>query len=143
LSSRSISVPIKEGDPGRYNIYAVIVETSVKEAAQLRERFYQLKHPKEAHKDHPYTGSYQFVPMLKSKQWPVEKIYQLAQLHVSIMDHLRPLYIQNIQDINNVIVPNGDSLLQVFLRLPVTCREQSLDPANLLHSIHNTRQPER
>ena len=46
LSSRSVSVPIKEDDPHRYSFNAVVVETSTKHAAKLRERFYGLQDPR-------------------------------------------------------------------------------------------------
>jgi hypothetical protein len=90
LSSRSISVPIKEGEPGRYSLHVVVVETASKDAAALRERFYERQHPDKARDIYPYTGVNQFIPMVKSKEWPTAKIYQLAQLHVSLVTTLRP-----------------------------------------------------
>jgi hypothetical protein len=62
LSSRSISVPIREGDPSRYSFQAVVIETSVQHAQSLREKFYKLDPPDKAQTDYPYTGIYQFVP---------------------------------------------------------------------------------
>jgi hypothetical protein len=75
LSSRSVSVPIKEDDTHRYTFNAVVVETSAKYASKLRDRFYDLKDPRTAIVDYPYTGLYQFVPMVKSSEWPIAKIY--------------------------------------------------------------------
>jgi hypothetical protein len=73
LSSRSISVPIKEGDRSRFSFQAIVVETLVKHAQPLREKFYKLDPPQKAVANYPYTGNYQFVPMLKTKEWPIEK----------------------------------------------------------------------
>jgi len=66
LSSRSVSVPIKEDDTRRYSFTAVVVETSTKHASHLREQFYHLGNHRTATTDYPYTGLYQFVPMVKS-----------------------------------------------------------------------------
>jgi len=96
LSSRSVSVPIKEDDTRRYSFTAVVVETSTKHASQLRERFYDLSDPRTATTDYPYTGLYQFVPMVKSTDWPIPKIYQLARLHSSIINDLKAIYVHNI-----------------------------------------------
>jgi hypothetical protein len=48
------------------------------------------------------STSFQFVPMVKPNDWPISKIYQLAHLHSSIVDDLKPIYIHHIQDLNNV-----------------------------------------
>jgi hypothetical protein len=69
LSSHLVSVPIKEDDPLRYSFNAVVVETSTKHAANLRERFHGLQDPQIAIGDYPYTGLYQFVPMVKSRRF--------------------------------------------------------------------------
>jgi hypothetical protein len=69
LSSHLVSVPIKEDDPLRYSFNAVVVETSTKHAAKLRERFHGLQDPQTAIGDYPYTGPYQFVPMVKSRRF--------------------------------------------------------------------------
>jgi hypothetical protein len=142
LSSRSISVPIKEGDPGRFSFQAIVVETSVPYAQPLREKFYQLDPPNTAQETYPYTGMYPFVPLMKSKEWTLAKIYQLAQLHVSIVTHLHPLFITNLQDINNIINKQGNSLLQGFYGMtttPISIHDSEITPpAQLIHSIHNT-----
>jgi hypothetical protein len=116
ISARSVSVPIKEDDTRQYTFNAVIIETSTKYAARLRECFYVLQDPTKATESYPYTGLYQFVPMVKSADWLVAKIYQLAHLHSSIIDDLKPIYVHHIQDINNVIDDDGHSLLQGFLQ---------------------------
>jgi hypothetical protein len=72
LSSRSISVPISDGSPERYTFQAVVVETAAPHATTLREKFYELENPATATKSYPYTGSYQFVPLVKSKEWPTQ-----------------------------------------------------------------------
>ncbi len=89
LSSRSISVPVKEGDPSRYSFQAIVVETSTQLASTIWEKFYELDQPAKAQAIYPYTGMYQFVPLLKSKEWPVDKIYKLARLHVNLIESLR------------------------------------------------------
>jgi hypothetical protein len=85
---------------------------------------------------------YQFVPLLKSKEWPISKIYKLAQLHVSIVEGLRPLFITKLQDINNVINAEGNSLMQGFycMTVPPDLQSESgiTPPSQLIHSIHNT-----
>jgi hypothetical protein len=143
LSSRSISVPITETNPSRYSFQAIIVETSTSHVQQLREKFYQLAHPSKAKIDYPYTGMYPFVPLLKSKEWPISKIYQLAQVRVKIIDDLRTLYVTNLQDINNIIGLYNHALMQGFYGMTVTAEERQITngmtPATqLIHSTHNT-----
>jgi hypothetical protein len=142
LSSRSISVPIKEGDRSRFSFQAIVVETLVKHAQPLREKFYKLDPPQKAVANYPYTGNYQFVPMLKTKEWPIEKIYQLAKLHVSTIEALQPLFITNLQDVNNIIDDQGNSLMQGFYGMTVPSTTPETDGATLssrlIHSIHNT-----
>jgi hypothetical protein len=94
LSSRSISVPISDGDSGRYSLQAMVVETSVSSTQKPRERFYSLESPSTAATNYPYRGMYQFVPMLKSVEWPISKIYQLAQWHIRIINSLKPIYVE-------------------------------------------------
>jgi hypothetical protein len=131
LSSHSVSVPIKEDDPRRYSFNAVVVETSTKHATRLCERFYELSDPSKAISDYPYTGLYQFVPMVKSTDWPIQKIYQLAHLHSSIIDDLKTIYVHHIQDVNNVVDDSGYSLLQGFYGMTVT-GQPSTDPKDRL-----------
>jgi hypothetical protein len=105
-----------------------------------------LSHPSTAIQTYPYNDQHQFLPMIKSKEWPVQKVYHLAQLHVSIIESLRPLYISPLQDLNNVVDDRGDSLLHVFQCLPRPAPQPSMSdgsplPSMLLHSAHNTRQP--
>jgi len=71
--------------------------------------------------------------MLKSKEWPISKIYRLAKLHVNIIDGLRPLYLENLQDKHQMINKYGDSLLQGFLNATIS----ALDTMPLFHSMHN------
>jgi hypothetical protein len=141
LSSRSVSVPIKEDDPRRYSFNAVIVETSTKHATRLRERFYELADPCKAISEYPYTGLYQFVPMVKSTDWPIQKIYQLAQLHSSIIDDLKTIYVHHIQDVNNVVDDSGYSLLQGLYGMTVSGQPSNDPKDRLIQSIHNTSKP--
>jgi hypothetical protein len=128
LSSHSISVPVKEGDPSRYSFQAIVVETPTQLASTIREKFYELDHPAKAQAIYPYTGMYHFVPLLKSKEWPMDKIYKLARLHVNLIKSLRPMYVNNLQDINHVIDEEGNSLMQGFM----ACRY-------LLHNVTKQR----
>jgi hypothetical protein len=74
LSSRTISVPIDNSkDASRYSFPAVAVETSACQSKHLREAFFSQPKPDESKIKFPYTGLYQFVPMLQSKEWPVVK----------------------------------------------------------------------
>jgi hypothetical protein len=119
------------------------VETSTQYAPTLWEKFYALDHPTIAREVFPCTGKYQFVPLLQSKEWTIQKIYQLAKLHVNIIEWLKPLYIANLQDINNEIDEMGTSLMHGFYGMTVSSSEQKvfngITPANqLIHSIHNT-----
>jgi hypothetical protein len=141
LSSCSVSVPIKEDDPRRYSFNAVVIETSTKHATRLRERFYELADPSKAISDYPYTGLYQFVPMVKSTDWSIQKIYQLAQLHSSIIDDLKTIYVHHIQDVNNIIDDSGYSLLQGFYGMTVTGQPSNDPKDRLIQSIHNTSKP--
>lgn len=136
LSSRTISVPVTEGKPEKFSFNAVVVETSVKNAALLRERFYALGDPLNIKNFFPYTGGNQFVPLLKSKEWSVTKIYRLAKVHMQVIMDLKPIFLQNIRDLRNSIGPNFN-LRQGFCGM-----ETSPSTGNpielLLHSIHNT-----
>jgi hypothetical protein len=145
LSARTISVPLKEGEPGRFSFQAVVVETAVKHATKLRDFFYMQDNPATAVKTYPYTGMNQFVPLLKSTEWTVQKIFLLAQLHVKIIDDLKKIYVHNLKDLNNVINANNEALLQSFYELKMSgtyvhpIRHVASD--QLIHSIHNTGKP--
>jgi hypothetical protein len=76
--------------------------------------------PAVATANYPDTGVYQFVPMIKSKEWPVTKILHLVKLHYSIIGRLRPLYPENLQDIHHVVNDSGGSLLEGFLNTTIT-----------------------
>jgi hypothetical protein len=41
--------------------------------------------------------------MVKSKEWPISKILQLAKMHVAKVNDLKPLYLENIQDIHHMM----------------------------------------
>jgi hypothetical protein len=140
LTARTISVPLAEDNPGKFSFQAVVVETSAKHAATLRERFYSLDHPAKAQQQFPYTGKYQFVPILKSKEWTIQKILRLAKLHVKLISDLKPIFIVNLQDLRNEITPAGSTLMQGFygMTFQQTINGKALDPVPLLHSIHNT-----
>jgi hypothetical protein len=130
LSSRNNSIPIADGTPERFTFQAVVVETAAAHASSLHEKFYELENPATARLNYPYTGGYQFVPMLKSKEWSIQKILQLAKLHESIISNLRPLYLENLQDIHHIVNDAGGSLLEGFLNT-------SVDGNPIFHSMHN------
>jgi hypothetical protein len=136
LSARTASLLAKQGSSVKYAFQAVVVETSATSAKQLREAFYNLQKPSIAVRKYPYTGSYQFVPFLQSKEWTAHKILQLAKVHVTIIKDLRPIFVANGQNINNTISPTGQTLLQGFMGM--TCKGQQGEAVQLLHSIHNT-----
>lgn len=141
LSSRTVSVPLQEGKPEKFTFQAIAVETATQFAAKLRERFYSLENPNIAFNHFPYTGMYQFVPFLKTKEWTCLKILQLAKLHVSIIQDLKPIFIANLQNIHHAIKPDGETLLQGFYGMTYTPPPTNgviPDKVPLLHSIHNT-----
>jgi len=79
--------------------------------------------------------------MVKSTDWPIQKIYQLAQLHSSIIDDLKTIYVHHIQDVNNVVDDSGYSLLQGFYGMTVTGQPSNDPKDRLIQSIHNTSKP--
>ncbi len=76
--------------------------------------------------------------MVKSTDWPISKILQLAPLHSSIADDLKPIHVHNLQDINHVIDEEGHSLLQGFYGMTVNGQPSADPKERLLHSLHNT-----
>jgi hypothetical protein len=144
LSSRTTTVAIQEGGKERYAFQAIVVETATNHATKLRERFYKLDNPMVAQTSYPYTGKYQFVPFLKTKEWTISKILQLAKIHVNIVHDLKPIFLANIQDIHNEINQDGESMLQGFYGMQYTIPATEGHPPTkspLLHSIHNTGNP--
>jgi hypothetical protein len=80
LSSRTIAVPIDNSkDSKQYSFPAVAVETSTRQVKRLREAFFAQPKPDVSKVKFPYTGPYQFVPMLQSKEWPVLKKISAGQ----------------------------------------------------------------
>lgn len=135
LSSRTISVAIANGREERFAFPAVAIETSAKFSKKLREAFFAQPKPADAKIDYPYTGIYQFVPMLQSKEWPTTKIFQLAKVHTKMCQNMKVIYLENLQDIRNVIGTEGQMLARGFLGLATTTAS---GPVQLIHSIHNT-----
>jgi hypothetical protein len=84
----------------------------------------------------PYTGPYQFVHMLQSKEWSVQKIFQLATVHVRLCEKLKVMNVQNIQDIRNKIGRQGHTLMRGFLGMTIALEGCGTFP--LIQSIHNT-----
>jgi hypothetical protein len=142
LSARLISVPIQEGESACFTFQALVIEMSTKNATILRERFYKFQ-PSKIVKNYPYTGLYPFVPMIKSKEWSIQKIHQLAQLHFSILNDLKAIYVSNILDKHHLINDAGESLLQHFLdqKTSIQHNNDANLPEPLFHSIHNTVRP--
>jgi hypothetical protein len=52
---------------------------------------------------HDYAGRYPFVPLLKSRQWPVQKIWKLAKTHDTIIASLCTIFLENLHDLNTRI----------------------------------------
>jgi len=141
LFSRSVSVPISSQKQDRFSFQAVVVETSVAHAAALWEWFYSLN-PDLIRFKHPYTAPYPFVPFLPSRAWTVEKIYKLAMLHLEIITDQRPIFLQNLQDLCNIVFSNSFSLLQGFLSMCCSSSPDSTELAKqLIVSMHNTGNP--
>jgi hypothetical protein len=141
LSSCSVSVPVQDSKPERFAFQAVVVETSTQQAASLCKKFFSLGNPTQVQQKFPYTGRYQFVPFLKTKEWTVHKILGLARIHVKIVQDLRPIFISNLKDICNGIDHGGTTLMEGFYRMKYTLPIVEGNPpesAPLLHSIHNT-----
>jgi hypothetical protein len=74
LSARTLLVPIADRKPEKFSFQAIVIETEAEHASLLRERFYSLGDPLK----------YQFVPLVCSKEWPVEKIFRQAKFHDKI-----------------------------------------------------------
>ncbi len=143
LSARAVSVPVQEGKQDRYAFQAVVVEASTQHAASLREKFFSLRNPTEALERFPYTGKYQFVPFLKTKEWTITKLLSLAKLHVRIIQELRPIFLANLKNIHNGI-NDGITLLQGFYGMTYqfpAAEEGQVQSEPLLHYIHNTAKP--
>lgn len=140
LSARSVSVAVQDGKSDRYAFQAVVVETSTQQAASLREKFFSLGNPKQALNKFPYTGKYQFVPFLKTKEWTVSKILSLAKVHVTIIQDLKTIFLANLKNIHNIISQDGTTLMQGFYGMVNTSGNNETTPIvePLLHSIHNT-----
>jgi hypothetical protein len=80
LLSRTISVPKDTSkNSERYSFPAVAVETSARQAKRLREAFFAQPKLVDAAVAFPYTGPYQFVPMLQLKEWLVKRSFSLRQ----------------------------------------------------------------
>jgi len=90
-----------------------------------------------------YTGIYQFVRLVKSTEWPIQKIYNLAKLHVTIIDNLKSIYRRNLQDIHYEVDTARNALLQGFYTLLTSVYKDSDTSMShrmpLIHSLHNTR----
>jgi len=141
LSAHTISVPIVNGNTERFSFQAVVIETTAEHAAKLRERFYSLGDPLQVQQVYPYIGKYQFAPLVKSREWPIDKIWKLAKFHDNIICGLRPIFIQNLQDLNNKI-NDTDTLRTAFLRLQNSETIEGIThQVQLIYSIHNTGNP--
>jgi hypothetical protein len=85
--------------------------------------------------------------MIKSKECSVQEIHQLAQLHISILNDLKAIYVsnihENIHDIYHLINNDGESLLQHFLNQKTSIQHNDDEnlPEPLFHSRHNTAKP--
>jgi hypothetical protein len=136
LSSRTVTVPMGSNTKERYSFQVVIIETAANQARKMRESCFALPKPSVSREYYPYTGPYQFVPLIESKEWPAVKFFQLAKVHVKICQNLRPIYLENIQDIRNQITDGGHMLLRGFLSMTHNIHGAAAVP--LIHSVHNT-----
>lgn len=111
LSFRTVSVFIEPGKDQKYSFQAIAVDTAVTHSRHIQEAFFSLPKPAVAQQLYPYPGPYQFVPLLVSKEWSTQKIFQLAKVHVRICQNLKVIYIENLWDVHNVISEDGHTLL--------------------------------
>jgi hypothetical protein len=119
----------------------VVVETATSTAEKMREKFFSLGNPLEAKLNYPYTGHFQFVLFLHTKEWTIPKILRLAKLHVSIVQDLKPIFLGNLKKNHNTIDNDGTTLLQGFYGMSYSTLSSNTAPArtvSLLHSVHNT-----
>jgi hypothetical protein len=140
LSARTITVPITDGKAERFSFQAVVVETAVEHATDLREQFYSLGNPAIVKRHFSYTGNHQFIPLLKSNHWPINKIWRLAKAHKLIVTGLKPIFLEHLQDLDTKINDHV-TLRDGFLGMLHIDRDESGKEINrqpLLHSIHNT-----
>jgi hypothetical protein len=101
LSSRAVTFPIEDGKKECFAIQAIVVEALVENIMMLCERFFSSGDPALVKKVYPYVGKYPFIPLLKSHEWPVQKIWQLAKLHDHKVFSLHPIFLHNLQDLND------------------------------------------
>ncbi len=87
-----------------------------------------------------YVGGHQIVFLIKSKEWPVSKIYCLAKLHSHIVHDLKPRFVHNIKDLRNKI-GSTLTLCQGFYGMLAKESSGKENPFPLLDSIHNTNAP--
>jgi hypothetical protein len=66
------------------------------------------------------------------------KKYQLAKVHVKICQNLKPIFLQNLQDIRNIIASDGHTLMRGFLGMT---RKVENKVVPLIHSVCNTNRP--
>jgi hypothetical protein len=102
---------IEPGKDQKYSFQAIAVDTAVTHSRHIQEAFFSLPKPAVAQQLYPYPGPYQFVPLLVSKEWSTQKIFQLAKVHVRICQNLKVIHIENLWDVHNVISEDGHTLL--------------------------------
>jgi hypothetical protein len=138
LSARTVSVPITDGGQEKFSFQAIVVETAIEHAAALWERFYSLGDPLTVYQCFQYVDKYQFIPLLKSREWSVDKIWRLAKFHDNIIVGLWPIFLQNLQDLNNKIIPT-QTLHAAFMSMIIDIVKDGKQVSDhLLYSIHNT-----
>jgi hypothetical protein len=140
LSAFTITVPIMDGKAKRFSFQTVVVETPVEHATALRERFYSLGDPAIVKRHFSYTGNHQFNPLLKSNHWPINNIWRLAKAHEMIVTGLKPIFVENLQDLDTKIndhetLRNGFSGM---LHIDTDESGKEINRQPLLYSIHNT-----
>jgi hypothetical protein len=94
-------------------------------------------------KVYPYVGKYPFIPLLQSCEWPVQKIWRLTKLHDHTVKSLRPIFLHNLQDLNNKINEH-DTLRAAFFTMEYKEQNDSEHMTYsqvLIESIHNTGNP--
>ena len=103
-------------------------------------RFFSLGDPAIVKRHFSYTGNHQFIPLLKSHHWPVNKIWRLAKAHELIVTGLKPIFVENLQDLDTKIYEH-ETLCNGFLGMLHINMDNSGKEINcqpLLHSIDKT-----
>ena len=134
LGTRMLSVTDKI-TRNRFTFKGIAVECERNRVKELQEALYKMGSPKEARFQYGITGKAMFVPFIESEVWPNKNLLGMAKAHVQEMSKLGQLFLQNVQDIDQLLTwEEGD---KESLRLMLTnCT--TIDGYHMIHSVHKT-----